>query len=35
MASDMAVEMPPFTGDSTERQALIQYLLTLKEGAGK
>jgi mono/diheme cytochrome c family protein len=35
MASDMAVEMPPFTGDSTERQALVAYLLTLKEGAGK
>jgi len=26
MAGDLAEAMPPFTGDSTERQALIQYL---------
>ncbi len=35
MAGEIAVEMPPFTGDSTERAALIQYLSTLSEGAGK
>lgn len=32
MAEDFADEMPPFTGDSTEREALIAYLKSLGEG---
>ncbi|MDF1545248.1 MAG: c-type cytochrome [bacterium] len=32
MAGDLAEEMPPFTGDSTERAALIEYLKSIPEG---
>ncbi|UCG61410.1 MAG: c-type cytochrome [Candidatus Zixiibacteriota bacterium] len=32
MAGDLGEEMPDFTGDDTERQALIQYLMSLNEG---
>ena len=32
MAGDLGEEMPEFTGDDIERQALIQYLLSLNEG---
>ena len=32
MAGDFAEEMPDFTGDASERAALIQYLLSLKKG---
>ena len=32
MAGDLGEEMPEFTGDEIERQALIQYLLSLDEG---
>ena len=32
MAGDFADEMPEFTGDEKERQALIEYLKTLTEG---
>jgi len=31
-AADYGEEMPPFTGDEFEREALIQYLGTLEEG---
>ncbi len=30
-ASDFADEMPPFTGDNVERQAMIEYLKSLEE----
>jgi mono/diheme cytochrome c family protein len=32
MAGDLAEEMPPFTGDDAEREALIEYLQSLGEG---
>ncbi len=32
MAGDLADEMPPFTGDDTEREALIEYLKSSGEG---
>jgi mono/diheme cytochrome c family protein len=32
MAGDFADEMPEFTGDDMERQALIEYLMSLEEG---
>ncbi len=32
MAADFGEEMPAFTGDDVERQALIQYLLSLNKG---
>lgn len=32
MAGDFADEMPPFTGDQTEREALIKYLMSLSKG---
>ena len=31
MAGDLAEEMPPFTGDDTEREALIEYLKSIGE----
>jgi mono/diheme cytochrome c family protein len=31
-AGDIAEQMPPFTGDQAERDALIEYFQTLKEG---
>jgi mono/diheme cytochrome c family protein len=31
-ASDYADEMPPYTGDAVEREALIMYLMSLEEG---
>ncbi len=34
MAGDLAPEMPAFTGDDTERAALIKYLLSLKTEDG-
>lgn len=35
MSDDLGEEMPGFTGSEAEREALVQYLLTLqKEGAG-
>lgn len=34
-AGDIADEMPPFTGDSTEREALIAYLKSLREGGAR
>ncbi len=35
MAGDLGEEMPDFTGDDTERQALIEYLKTLTEGGAQ
>lgn len=35
MAGDFADEMPPFTGDSTEREALIDYLQHMTELAAE
>jgi len=35
MAGDFAEEMPPFTGDDTERQTLIEYLQFMTEQAEK
>ncbi|HWR82311.1 MAG TPA: cytochrome ubiquinol oxidase subunit I [Candidatus Deferrimicrobium sp.] len=35
MAGDIADEMPPFTGDSVEREALITYLKSLGEGGAR
>jgi mono/diheme cytochrome c family protein len=35
MASDLGVGMPAFTGDATERKALIEFFMTLKTGGGK
>jgi len=35
MAGDFAEEMPAFTGDDEERQALIEFLLTLEEGGAQ
>ncbi|MBP1598918.1 MAG: Cytochrome oxidase, cbb3-type, subunit [Acidobacteria bacterium] len=35
MASEMGVGMPAFTGDATERAALIEYLTTLQAGEKK
>ncbi len=32
MAGDLGEEMPDFTGDSVEREALIEFLLSLNEG---
>ncbi|UCD65142.1 MAG: c-type cytochrome [Candidatus Zixiibacteriota bacterium] len=32
MAGEFGDEMPDFTGDETERQALVEYLLSLNEG---
>ena len=32
MAGDFADEMPAFTGDDREREALIEYLKSLEEG---
>jgi mono/diheme cytochrome c family protein len=32
MAGDLGEEMPDFTGDEAERQALIEYLVSLNEG---
>ncbi len=32
MAGDLAEEMPPFTGDTAEREALIEYLRSIPEG---
>lgn len=32
MAGELAEEMPPFTGDQSEREALIEYFKTLSEG---
>jgi mono/diheme cytochrome c family protein len=32
MADDLGEEMPAFTGDEVERQALIQFLMTLEKG---
>ncbi len=32
MAGDLGEEMPEFTGDDTERQALIEYWMSLNEG---
>lgn len=32
MAGEFADEMPPFTGDDDEREALIKYLMSLPEG---
>jgi len=34
-AADMGVGMPAFTGDRVEREALIDYFMTLKAGGGK
>jgi mono/diheme cytochrome c family protein len=34
-AADMGVGMPAFTGDKIEREALIDYFMTLKAGGGK
>ncbi len=35
MAGDLAEEMPPFTGDEKEREALIEFFMTLKEGGAQ
>lgn len=35
MAGDFADEMPPFTGDQAEREALIQYWKSLSEGGAQ
>lgn len=34
MAGDLAVEMPPFTGDKAEREALIEFLLQKSQEEG-
>lgn len=34
MAGDLAEEMPPFTGDKVEREAMIQYLLEKSQEEG-
>ena len=34
-AAELGVGMPAFTGDQTEREALIEYFMTLKAGGGK
>lgn len=35
MAEDLGVEMPAFTGDQREREALVEFLLTLEEGGAR
>jgi mono/diheme cytochrome c family protein len=35
MASDLGVGMPAFTGDARERQALVQFLGTIRQGGAK
>jgi mono/diheme cytochrome c family protein len=35
MAGDFADEMPPYTGDETERAALIEYIMSLNEGGAQ
>ena len=35
MAGDLAEEMPSFTGDEVEREALIAYLKSLSEGGAR
>ena len=34
-AGELAPEMPPFTGDATERAALVAHLLALQPGGAK
>ena len=35
MAADLGAGMPAFTGDTRDREALIQYLTTIKQGGAK